>query len=398
MTDSQKLALRRSEIRQRLNELQGAEALTDVTRAEMDKLSGEYRDVETRWRASVAIEDAASNVGVAGSENRELQRMEGRASVGNIVAAVFDHRQVDGVEAELQKHYGLSSNYMPLSMMLSSEERAVTLAPANVNADQDRIIPQVFPRSAAAYLGIPQPSVGVGEKIYPVLTTGASVGTPAEGGSQSETTGAFSADKLSPQRFQASFFWSREDQATFAGMADALRQSLRGALSDKLDQYILADSTVGLLGGGITAPSNSQSSTSTWAQYKEAFTALVDGTYADTETDLSIVVGSTTWSKMRAAYRTATASDADAVMAIKEMGATIRVSAHVPAVASNKQDAIATLGSYQHSVSPIWQGIGLIPDEITLSKVGRVQLTAYMMAQFKVLRTDGIKRIRFDVR
>ena len=396
MTDSQKLALRRSEIRQRLNELQGAEALTDVTRAEMDKLSSEYRDVETRWRASVAIEDAASNVGVAGSESRELQRMEGSANLGNIVAAVFDHRQVDGVEGELQKHYGLSSNYVPLSML--SEDRAVTPAPANVNANQNRIVPQVFPRSAAAYLGIPQPSVGVGEQVYPVLTTGASVGTPAEGASQSETTGAFSAMKLSPQRFQASFYWSREDQATFVGMADALRQSLRGALSDKLDQYILADSTVGLLGGGITAPTNSQTSTSTWAQYKEAFTALVDGTYADTETDLSIVVGSTTWSKMRAAYRTATASDSDAVMAIKEMGATIRVSAHIPAVASNKQDAIATLGSYQHSVSPIWSGIGLIPDEISLSKTGGISLTAYMMAQFQVLRTNGIKRIRFDVR
>ena len=395
MTDSQKLALRRSEIRQRLNELQGAEALTDVTRAEMDKLSSEYRDVETRWRASVAIEDAASNVGVAGSETRELQRMEGSANLGNYFSAVFDHRQIDGVEGELQKHYGLAGNYVPLSML--AEERAVTPAPANVNANQHRIIPQVFPRSAAEFLGIPQPTVGVGEQVFPVLTTGASVGTPAENATQAETTGAFSSDKLEPQSFRASFFWSRESQATFAGMADALRQSLRSALSDKLDQYILADSTVGLLGGGITAPGN-PGSASTWADYKAGIAGLVDGRYADAESDVSVVFGSATWAKMRAAYRTATASDEDAIMALRSMGANVRVSAHVPAADSNRQDAIATLGSAQHSVACIWQGISLIVDEVTKAQSGQIVLTAHMLAQYKVLRTAGYKRLRFDIR
>ena len=47
MLQSQKLALRASEIRARLNAL-GGEELTDETRSELDTLTGEYRDVESK--------------------------------------------------------------------------------------------------------------------------------------------------------------------------------------------------------------------------------------------------------------------------------------------------------------------------------------------------------------
>ena len=51
-----------------------------------------------------------------------------------------------------------------------------------------------------------------------------------------------------PSRIQASFFYSREDRARFAGMDSALRMNLSEALSDKLDQQILNGAN-GLLEG-----------------------------------------------------------------------------------------------------------------------------------------------------
>ena len=54
---------------------------------------------------------------------------------------------------------------------------------------------------------VEMPSVGVGEVVYPVLSSTLTVGTPAENASQSETTGSFTADVLSPTRIQASFFF-----------------------------------------------------------------------------------------------------------------------------------------------------------------------------------------------
>ena len=41
----------------------------------------------------------------------------------------------------------------------------------------------------------------------------------------------------------------------------------------------------------------------------------------------------------------------------------VRVSAHVPAVASTKQNNIIRLGMRRDMISPIWEGLTLIPDE-----------------------------------
>ena len=59
MTNSQRLTLRASEIRQRLNEIAGldGDALTDEIRAESARLGTEYADVETRRRAAIIAED-----------------------------------------------------------------------------------------------------------------------------------------------------------------------------------------------------------------------------------------------------------------------------------------------------------------------------------------------------
>ena len=56
MTKAQELQLRSSEIRERLNVLQSAEKRSDADRAEMNKLTTELTDVETRFRAALSTE------------------------------------------------------------------------------------------------------------------------------------------------------------------------------------------------------------------------------------------------------------------------------------------------------------------------------------------------------
>ena len=55
MLSSQKITLRLSEIRQRLNEIAGLEgdAFTDEIRTEADTLQTEFRDLEVRHRAAI---------------------------------------------------------------------------------------------------------------------------------------------------------------------------------------------------------------------------------------------------------------------------------------------------------------------------------------------------------
>ena len=69
--------------------------------------------------------------------------------------------------------------------------------------------------SCAAFLSVDMPTVSTGDAVFPVLTTNADVGTPAENAAQSETTGSFAADVLSPGRLQASFFYSQRGPCTF---------------------------------------------------------------------------------------------------------------------------------------------------------------------------------------
>ena len=93
-----------------------------------------------------------------------------------------------------------------------------------------------------------------------------------------ETTGEFSADVLSPSRVQASFYFSIESRARFAGIEEALRQNLSSALSDKLDREII-QGTEGLLTGN-NLDNNNVSTLTTYALFRDQLS--LDGWMAST--------------------------------------------------------------------------------------------------------------------
>ena len=323
------------------------------------------------------------------SEDRELAALTADAQLGNIFDCTIEHRATDGREAELQAHYGLAANAVPrvvISMLI--EHRAVTPAPANVGQTQAEIIPAVFPMSCAAFLGVDLPTVPVGESVYPVLTQNATVHTPAENAASAETTGSFSADVLSPGRLQAAFFYSREDRARFAGMSEALRMNLSDALSDSLDSQILVG-TNGLLTGTNLANHNA-SAVTTYANYRSEFAyGRVSGTYAASVGDIRSVVGSATYAHASGVFRSDNAGDRAALEDLMAVTAGVKVSAHVPAASGNKQNAVIRLGMRRDMVAPIWEGITLIPDEITLAANGQIKVTAVMLHAVKILRAAG---------
>ena len=168
--------------------------------------------------------------------------------------------------------------------MKELETRAVTPAPGEVDKNMGSILPYVFPMSAATFLDVAMPSVGVGEAIYPVLTSTLAVRTPAENAEAEETTGAFSTEVLSPSRLQASFFYSREDRARFAGMDAALRENLSMGLSDGLDDQILSG-TNGLFTGTVLANHNVTTATTYDLYLSQLVYDRIDGRYASGSDD-----------------------------------------------------------------------------------------------------------------
>ena len=389
MTLKQKLELRASEIRAKLTELAGVDELTDEQRTEIDGLRTEYADTERRIQAA-SIGDDAPEGREARTEDRELAELIGGANVGAIFAATLEHRTTDGLEREVQQHFGLAPNQIPLAML---ESRGVTPAPGDVGTNQAAIIPAVFPQSCAAFLGIDMPTVAVGEAVFPVLTTSATVHVPAENAAAADTTGAFSAEVLSPSRLQAAFFYSREDRARFQGMDEALRMNLSDALFDKLDQQIL-NGGEGLFDGTNLA-NNTVSAKNDFEAYLSDFAwGRVDGKYASATGELKIVMGSGTYAHAGETYA-GTASnkgDLSAVEKLMDVTGGVKVSSHVPVVAANKQNAVIRLGMRRDMVVPVWEGITLIPDEVTLAGKGQIQVTAVMLHAIKILRAAGFHK------
>ena len=384
MTHKARLAVKMSEKRERVNALLSQDEMTEEQRGECAGLTTELQNLEVELRAAITA-DSSTETRIPGSpEQREIRELVGRCNAGRIFEAVLEHRNADGAEAELQTHYGLSGNQVPLDLL---EQRAVTPAPGDVGQNQAPIIPGVFPQSCAAFLGIDMPTVGVGESVYPVLTKNAEVKTPAENAAAAETTGSFSADVLSPSRLQAAFFYSREDRARFAGMDAALRENLSMALSDGLDDQILSG-TNGLLTGTILANHNVSAVTDFAGYLKEFGHARVDGVYATGTSDLRVVVGAGTYAHAGSVYRT-TEGDSPVLDRLMAITGGVKVSAHVPDVSGNKQNAIIRRGMRRDYVAPVWQGISLIPDEITLAGTGQIKVTAVMLHAVKLLRADG---------
>ena len=383
MTPTQKLTIERAELQNKLNsdryvEIRSNDADAETRIAEAKALRDQLHTVNEKMIEAVKADDDTT------SETREWADVSSRFDLGEMFTNVTEHRASAGAIAEVQTERGLGANDIPTEMLM--EKRAVTPAPGDVGQTQTEITGYVFPQSVAAFMGIPSPVVPVGDATFPVLTSDPAAGVPAENASQSETTGAFSADVLTPGRIQASFFWSREDASRMAGMGDALRDALQGGIADKLDKEII-QGTNGLL-TGTNLNNHERTSATDYAHYvAELLYGRVDGRYAFDLADIRVVMGSDTFGN--AATKLPSAGEENALARIRNDSSGVRVSANVPAAASMKQNAIVRLGLRADMVAPVWGAVTLIPDEITLAKKGQIQLTAVMLHSVKLLRSGG---------
>lgn len=237
MKTSQKLTLRVSEIRQRLNEIGGLadDALTDEIRSERDGLVTEYGETESKLRAAIIAEDdeakrAETRGGGAGedAETAELRSLQGRISLGRFLQCFADGEQLSGAERELTEHRGLttSGQMVPWDAFLPppaapAELRAdvVTPAPASGNpVNATEIIGRVFARTAARRLGVVMPSVPIGQASYPVLTTGQTAEFVDPDGAKEAAAGSFTPNVLTGVRLQARVQFRIEDLMTTPGL------------------------------------------------------------------------------------------------------------------------------------------------------------------------------------
>ena len=391
MTAAQTIQVKLSTCRQRLNELLQVETRSAEEQTEMEALTNEVNSKEPELRAALAAEDDQQEVvTTADAETRELRQLTEKASVGDILLATFEKRQTEGAPAELQKHYGLGSHQVPLEMLRVDrgvESRAAATVPASIgDASQAQVVTPVFASGDGAFLGIERPTVPVGDAAYPVLSTVPSVKGPFTDSTEAAQTDAeFVATNLSPERLQASFSYRRTDAARFAGLDAALRLALNGGLQEALDKQAISG-TDGLL-TATNLDNNNVSNVSTFALYLSGLLyGRVDGRFARTPSDVKMIVGAPTFAHASAAYK-GNNSDESGVERLQEKSGGLMVSAHVPDVASNRQNALIRLGMARGgAIQPLWEGISLIVDEYTRAAHGEIIVHAVLLSNFAITR------------
>ena len=158
-------------------------------------------------------------------------------------------------------------------------------------------------------------------------------------------------------------------------------------LQDGLDKQIIAGAS-GLLSGTNLAD-HDQATVTGYADYISDFAyARIDGRFASMVSDLRILMGAGTYAHAASQYRGNNADQHALARLMADTGG-VRVSAHVPDVSGNKQNAVIRRGMNQDMVAPIWEGVTIIPDEVTKAKSGEIVITAVMLHAVKILRAAG---------
>ncbi len=412
MTNGQKLQLRLSEIRQTLNDLSGLDTPTDAQRGEMDALTTEYRAKETQWRAATIAEADAPEPRAEDGEDTERRALVERAELRAYLHEAATGRAVTGAEHELRAAiFGehAREGLVPWEALLPrhDEQRAdtATTAPTDVGASQASILGQVFADTAASYLGVSLPQVGIGEVNYPVLSAGVSPEMKSKGAAKDAEAATISATVLEPRRLTARYLFSIEDTARLRGMEEALRRDLSGALGEKVDDQILngngtAPHVSGFL-SALTAPT-APTAVATFADFVGAASRAVDGRYARNLTGVKTLVGAATYALA------GTLMNTSGDVALSDYGSRAAAASSPPrsfrprrrvAPGANIQAAIvyrAARGAGS-AVAPVWQGLELIHDRFTHAGKGQIALTAVMLWAFSILRTDAYVRRAFKV-
>ena len=398
---AQELLRKLSELREKLA------AETDETKAA--ELRTEMAEMERRWREADALE-RSTNPGEP--ESRELVHpLAAQVEMRHYLAHAASGTPLDGREAELNQELRMGDGpgvRVPWEALHPVEERADTLAPAVVGINQQSIVARIFARTAAAFLGIEMPTVGVGETEYVIMTGGTEPQMTAAGAAVAgQTAATFETTTLGPKRLTAQYVVRIEDMQRLRGLEEALRSDLRDAFSVAMDTQVL--------NGGLSSDGNTNQE-QVRGLYPRFLPAAATGaapTAPDADAVISFIDGLVDgrYALDRSAVRAIEPKQLNAIMAGLVKADTIDVSARymanfrvsdlIPAFTyqaksgAGKNDGLSKYSLYSlisiptKAAAPVWQGFDLIRDIYTQAGSGKVVLTAHALWNFDVFRDEA---------
>lgn len=454
MTNSQRLTIRLSEERSALNGLiEERNKLPDDQdpSAEMirkiDDATKRIQATEVEFRAAMtqeAAEEERRKQASPDSEGREANNLLARASIIPFMLEATEDRRVEGAEAEVRSAI-LGDNagkQFPIDLLMQPSELRMRAAPAeyrrmaelhrppspatSAGGEEHRVdtvtpvdaaaladgsqaptLERVFTNSIAARLLVAMPSVPIGAANYPIMTRGTTAVMRADGATVDAGPAAFTGFTLEPIRLTARYLFNIRQTLQLSGFEEILRRDLSAVMSDKMDDQIVnGNGTAPNVNGFINEldVADAANAVTTWPQFLDFFTSLVDGLNSYNLGDLRAVVGSGGFTYANNLFRTGSNDLGPRESAYEYVRARIggiSVSSRIPAEDATSKDEriIVARTAYpgMNAVAPIWRGMELIRDPYTNAAEGQVALTAIMFFNFKILREVAWKQVRIKL-
>ena len=406
---SQELAIEAAELRGRLNDLLAKESsdLTDEERADVDGGAGRLSSIEKRRATALTIEAAEgaetreTETAEGDGEEREVAELRSRFRVGNVIAAILGGGRIEGAEAEYAAAVKTPGQIpikvwdRPVSAPGSAVETRAVTPGMQTGIEAAPIVPALFDRSVAPFLGVAMETAEVGDKSFPVLSTSVTADAKAKAAEAAEMAGAFTVTTVQPRRVTGSFRFAVEDQARMDGLEEALRMNLSMVLSDQVDNQVLngsgsGDGTVNGLLNILDDPAVPEDDAETWARYNAALASHIDGLFAVDSMGVAGLVGVATYRHMAQQFRANESNESFAAYASRVFGG-VRATRRIAAADANVQQAVMRLtnpAGDRAAVMAVWPGL-TIRDIYTDADKGEVVVTALALVSDVVVLRSG---------
>lgn len=435
MTTGQKLAIRLSEIRQRLNEIAGLEgdAVTDEIRAEADKLTAEYQAKETQHRAALvaeADEQRTAEGEFGDGEPAEVRALLSRVNIGDYLIPAKGGIGLAGPAAELNAAYELPVSgpsggiIIPWRMLECPEHRAApavrrdpegraftTTAALDGGTMQRPILQRLFGMDIMGALGVRIDTVPAGMTEWPLLTGGVAPDMKAEGTAADDAVAAaFTTQTLKPKRLTGKYEFTHEQAAQVADIEQALRRDLGDAVKAKMCDLILNgdEGTNAHEPNGfyqkVAAQNPVPTEESEYEDYASAHAQGVDGIHASRESEVSLVLGVASYRHAARTYQTG--SGEAGTEAMIKRGGRFMASSFIPAATGNVQNgnilhaAGSTGGGASlrgDSIAAMWPSLEVIRDIYSQASQGVVLTWVSLWDAETAFRAAAYSRISFKV-
>ena len=439
MTPKQKIELRTSEVRSRLNEISGLEGddLTDEVRAEAATLTTEYRDLEVRHRAAIIGEGEAEAEAVGAfadgstdQDGAEVRSLLGRVSLTDYLTAAAAGIGLGGAAAELNAALEVPTVgpgggiAVPWRMLLGdaglpemrqaddgkTEKRAFTDTGDYAGGVSQRpILQRLFGAAIMDALGVRIDTVPAGRTEWPLITAGIAPTQKAERTAADVAVAAtFASEILKPKRLTGRYEYTHELAAQVTDLEQALRRDMADAVSAKMNDLIINgdEATNGHEPDGfattITAPGDA-AAVAVYADYAGAHAQAVDGIHASAEIEVTSVIGVDVYQHAASVYQSGSGESGSE--ALRRRGMKCMASPFVGMAAGSGQHKLNLFhaagpngGSMRgDSVAAMWPTLEIIRDIYTQASQGVVLTWVALWDAQTAFRSAAYARLAFDI-